>query len=267
MDWREFAFCIKLAEGAVTQIEAVGLPEEEYQTLRCRYIKNHEQFFDEECRKNNAPQRFLAIYCRMACDLYEEYQRKGVEEQIFWDTFADLHFWCENYYREYGVYGIGAYDWFWRHMDMTVFRLGRLQFEQMKMEYSVGQGEDCIKKGTPVINIHIPQGEPLKWERCRESIAEAQRRFGRERPYVCHTWMLFPQLIECLAPSSNILEFQKHFHLLEIDFKEKEAEERLYGKVLEHVSEYQEQTSLQVEAKKYLMSGRCLGNGWGKWME
>lgn len=263
MDWKEFACGISLSKEAVEQIEEVGMTEAQYEQMRGLYCLDHELFFQEECEKDKAAQRFLAFYSRMACDVYEKYKKEGIEEGIFWDTFQDLRFWSENYYQEHGSYGIGAYDWFWRHMDMTVFRLGRLQFEQMKMGYTVGKGEKTILQGTPVINIHIPQGEPMEWDACQRSFAEAGRRFGWEKPYVCHSWLLYPGLKQFLKPSSNILEFQKHFYILEEDFKEKEAEERLFGKQYQSIEEYPQQTSLQKAVKKYLLEGNQMGNGWG----
>ena len=49
---------------------------------------------------------------------------------------------------------------------------------------------------------------------------------------------------------------------MQIDFNEREAEWRIFGKVLKNISEYPEKTQLQRSAKEYLLSGKCLGNGW-----
>ncbi|MBR2045049.1 MAG: hypothetical protein IJ958_02810, partial [Agathobacter sp.] len=127
-----------------------------------------------------------------------------------------------------------------------------------------GDGIETIPEGTSVINIHIPQGEPLIWSECEKSIQQAQRIWGDEIPYVCHSWLLYPDLKEILSEKSNIREFSKHFHVLQIDFKEREAEWRIFGKVLKNISEYPEKTNLQKSAKEYLLRGKCLGNGWSK---
>ena len=121
----------------------------------------------------------------------------------------------------------------------------------------------CLEKGTPVINIHIPQGEPLTWKACEESIERAKKVWGEDMPYVCHSWLLYPGLDEALGKKSNIREFRKHFKVLQTDYKEREAEWRVFGKVLKNVAEYPEETSLQKKVKEYLLSGRVLGNGWG----
>ena len=81
---------------------------------------------------------FLWIYSHMACEVHSCYIEQNIPEEFFWDTFQDIAFWCDNYKKEYGQTGLGEYGWFIRHIDMTLFRLGRLQFEVMEMEYGVG---------------------------------------------------------------------------------------------------------------------------------
>jgi len=69
-------------------------------------------------------------------------------------------------------------------------------------------------------------------------------------------------LDEVLSEQSNIREFRKHFKVLRTDYNEREAEWRIYGKVLKNIVDYPEETGLQKRAKEYLLSGKCLGNGW-----
>lgn len=230
-----------------------------------RFRKSDYRGFCKEVRKTEDYRiRFLYYFCRFACETFEDYRREEISEQIFFDTFADLRFWCENCYQEFGEYGIEEARWFWRLFDRTVFRLGRLQFEKMEAERELPGGDWPIKKGEAVINVHIPQGEPLDWQACEASFKTAYRWFGREMPYICHSWLLFPGLKEILPDSSNIIRFQNHFEILDVDYLEQEAEWRIFSKVREDVRLYPEQTFLQREAKKYLLSGKKMGNGWGR---
>lgn len=263
MQWREFAAQIRLPEEAIRQIEQAGLTDEKYKNIKFIYDRDHELFFEKALKRPDAPLHFLAVYCRMACDTYDRYRECKVDEAIFWDTFQDIRFWCENYKNEYGSYGIGAFDWFWRHIDMTLFRLGRLQFEQMKMEYAVGKDADFLPQGSEVINIHIPQGEKLDMTACQESLERAYARYGKKHPYVCHSWLLYPGLKKVLKETSNILQFQKLFRIIQVDYKEREAEWRIFGKVKNVIAKYPEDTSLQRGVKEYLLKGNTLGNGWG----
>ena len=242
---------IKLGDNHRNAVLEMKFDKQECECLYRLYKKNHNVFFEEVLKKEKSGLWFLWLYSNMACEVYERYREAGISEQIFWDTFQDIRFWCENTEREYGTLGLAVYEWFYRHIDMVLFRFGRLQFE--KMEHS---------EISEVINIHIPQGEPLVWEACEKSIKMAKKFWGDDKPYVCHSWLLYPGLDGILSETSNIREFRKHFKVLQTDYKEREAEWRVFGKVLKNVVEYPEDTSLQKRVKEYLLSGKCLGNGW-----
>lgn len=259
--------------------------ETECERLCELYKMDHNEFFQEVLKKEESNLWFLWLYSNMACEVYERYKKEGIAKQVFWDTFQDIRFWCENTEREFGIMGLAVYEWFYRHIDMVLFRFGRLQFEVMKLEETVIDKENivkdncfsreqrknggnkykrtmCIEKGTQVINIHIAQGEPLTWEACEKSIKLAKAFWGEDKPYVCHSWLLYPGLDEVLSETSNIREFRHHFKVLQVDYREREAEWRVFGKVLKNVVEYPEETSLQRRVKEYLLAGKSLGNGW-----
>ena len=287
MNIREFWDGIKLGENHRNAALEMKFDEQECGRLYQLYKKNHEEFFEEVSKKEESGLWFLWLYSNMACEVYEQYREAEISEQVFWDTFQDIRFWCENTEREYGILGLAVYEWFYRHIDMVLFRFGRLQFEKMEMEYSVTEelsdvaesfslpiknmvkekeyinGKKVkIEKGTGVINIHIPQGEPLNWEECKKSLEAVNHFWGEDKPYVCHSWLLYPGLDAVLSEKSNIREFRKHFEVLQVDYKEREAEWRVFGKVLKNVVEYPENTSLQKRVKAYLLEGKSLGNGW-----
>ena len=287
MEVTEFWDGIKLGQNHRRAVLEMDFEEQECERFYELYKKNHNDFFEEVLNKEESGLWFLWLYSNMACEVYEQYREEGISEQIFWDTFQDIRFWCENTEREYGTLGLAVYEWFYRHIDMVLFRFGRLQFEKMEMGYSVteevsGAKKDfsllkqdtekneeysiarktTIEKGTAVINIHIPQGEPLTWEECEKSLETVKQFWGSDKLYVCHSWLLYPGLDEVLSEKSNIREFRKHFKVLQVDYKEREAEWRVFGKVLKNVVEYPEETSLQKRVKEYLLSGKCLGNGW-----
>lgn len=240
--WDGIELGIKHREAALKK----QFDDKECERLYELYKENHKQFFDDVSKKESCELWFLWLYSQMACKVYEAYLDAKISDRIFWDTFMDIRFWCENAEKEFGILGIREYEWFYRHIDMRLFRFGRLQFEDMDTE----------------INIHIPQGAPLIWEECEKSINRAKEFWGDTKTFVCHSWLLFPGLDEILHEKSNIRKFKKHFNVLRIDYNEREAEWRVFGKVLKNISEYPEETFLQREMKKYLLSGKCLGNGW-----
>lgn len=71
-----------------------------------------------------------------------------------------------------------------------------------------------------VLMIHIPPSGPLDAQESEESVAAAVESFKRWYPeepvhaFVCHSWLLDPQLAEYLRPDSNIIRFQRRFDLL-----------------------------------------------------
>lgn len=245
MNITEFWVGIRLGEKHKEAASKMDFDEQECGRLYKLYEKDHKEFFEEVLKKDESSLWFLWLYSQMACEAYERYKDAGISDEVFWDTFMDIRFWCENAEREFGILGIKEYEWFYRHIDMVLFRFGRLQFEDMDTE----------------INIHIPQGTPLIWEECEKSIEAAKKFWGKDKTFVCHSWLLYPGLDEVLHKDSNIRIFRSHFEILRTDYNEREAEWRVFGKVLKNISEYPEETSLQRKIKKYLLSGKTLGNG------
>jgi hypothetical protein len=80
--------------------------------------------------------------------------------------------------------------------------------------------KEVVKKGDAVLGIHISAGVPLAMEACKESMARALEFFPRVlsdvdfKAFTCETWFLDPTLRKFCKPNSNIVQFQKRFHLL-----------------------------------------------------
>lgn len=81
--------------------------------------------------------------------------------------------------------------------------------------------------------------------------------------FICHSWLLDPELCEVLNPESNIIQFQSQFNIYEVDKSSKEAEERIFSKLSMTPQEYEENTQLQRRAKAFLIAGGKLGSGYG----
>lgn len=247
MDLLQFCTKTGIPDEAILQLQEMNIPETVYEQNKALYEEDDEAFYRLILKEPDAMEQFFYYYTRFACETYDKYKEAGISEDIYWATFEDICIWVKHCKGENGVYGIATYDWFWRLFRLKVFRFGRLQFEE---------DENCIW-------VHIPQGGPLIWSQCKESIETAYQWFGKGKEYICHSWLLNPALKEVLPEGSNILEFQKHFNVIRIDYKEREAEWRVFGPVLRVVADYPENTTLQRNIKEYLLSGKVLGNGWG----
>ncbi len=270
---REFYQGISLAPKAIQALEefqAREWVEVSYERHKKLFYENQEQYFQELRELPDGRLWFLYEYCRMACEVWEKYQQEGIGESIYWDTFSDIRIWCENCVTQYGTYGLAQYDWLFRHIKMTLFRLGRLQFEiPGEMELSSIPKSWSEKEKDPerdLLFVHIPQGEPLLLDSCKNSFSQAEKFFGKGKKcpiFLCHSWLLGEHLKKLLSSDSNIMEFQKLFQIVEQDYETREAEERIFGQTREYPEEYPENTSLQVRAKEFLLKGGQLGNGFG----
>ena len=162
MDLREFCQGIGLMPEAAEKVLHLNMPQEEYQMFREVFARDKKEFYDLVLGRENYRMQFLYLYCRMGLEAYEKYVEKDISREIFFDTFRDLTYWCENCFSEYGEYGINEYHWFFRHIELRIFRLGRLQFEQLPSEWEFPYDQNRqVKKGDPVISIHRVVSETL----------------------------------------------------------------------------------------------------------
>lgn len=95
--------------------------------------------------------------------------------------------------------------------------------------------EPVLAEGLPVINVHIPQGEPLIQEDVHQSLINALRFFTREghptpfHAFICKAWVLDPQFDIILRRPSNILDYQDLFHLYPVVRNEQAGLRSIYG--------------------------------------
>ncbi|MGI5894485.1 MAG: acyltransferase domain-containing protein [Candidatus Merdivicinus sp.] len=208
-----------------------------------------EAVFQQENRYELCLELFTALFD----ELKERYQKLGISEQIYRDTRSDLEIWRGNCRRMYGVDGLANYRWLQNHLDLKLFRLGRLQFEPV------------VNEGRIALNVHIPQGEPLVYEACRESYRQAYAFYhGMTDRFVCHSWLLSPVLQELLPESSNIVRFQKDFEITHYDPNDRQCEERVFGEISDDYGSYPQKTSLQRAVREKLLRGEPIGAAQGE---
>ncbi len=248
---------------ALARLNSLAISETEYSEKKRLFREDREQFFQQVLEHKNYYLYFFYYYSRFAVDLYPLYQERSISDEIYYATFSDLTIWANNCYEQYGEYGIHHYWWLTRHMDLKLFRLGRLQFELSASEWEFEYNNLTINHDTEVISVHIPEGEKLTAELVDDSFRQAFQFWGEDYLYICHTWLLFPELNKILKADSNILAFQNRFQIIQSDYEWREAESRIFNRVLEAIFQYPEKTSLQKSAKEYLLKGNALGRGLG----
>ena len=161
MNIQELEKRIKLPEAAGKAVDQIKITEAEYQEQKQIFDRNLEEFIDKWKNRENKYEWALKFYLMLCCETYEVYKEKGIAGEIFDKTFYDITIWCEECYRKYQIYGLEEIGWIAQSVKMNLFRLGRLQFEPYILKENLKCKSGILKRGTEVLNVHIPAGEPL----------------------------------------------------------------------------------------------------------
>jgi hypothetical protein len=177
---------------------------------------------------------FFYVYVFLAAlPAVREYHRsRSISDEVSWATLADLGRNVGIYRRIHGRGGFDGQNWLTLHFRGIIYQLGRLQFNHGRVWWDDATLEALgapFRKGEPALGVHIPETGPMTPEACDESFRLAPEFFARhfpEQPYrfaTCGSWLLDPQLAEYLPGDSNIVRFQRRFHLLPPDGRNSDA--------------------------------------------
>lgn len=166
---------------------------------------------------------YVWVFLSTISDLRKYHSRRGIPEEITWATLAELG--TQMWYRRSicGDGGLHTQEWVTAHFRGVLYRLGRLLFERQRIWFDAERdgGDRPPRRGAWALGVHIPRGR-LTPESCDKSFMQACAFFSRyfpEEPYLfatCVSWVLDDQLRAYLSPGSNILRFQRRFHLLSL---------------------------------------------------
>lgn len=189
----------------------------------------------------------------LVCDYsYDEYQKRGISEDIFVATMKFCTRFLHEYYATWNTYKYVWTWWFPRQTTLQEFRIGALEYE-------------FVDGDEREIAVHIPSDADMSVASIQNSLHEfyafRAEFFGdwKNVTLTCDSWMMVPELKELLGNESKIVAFQ---NLFEIDSVDREAT-WFMGWIYpghETVDEnLPEKTTLQRELKKYLLSGKKFG--------
>lgn len=304
---------IKIPAGAVEELEIVHTAVREEPVLQQIFTDFYEQtavrgewFRDwtmlpmhpdvvERFGEDRASMFYVLAYMAALPSVETEYHRRGISTEIFDATMLDIGIWLDRIHAVRGRWYFNQFMWIWRHMELRIFRLGRLQFclepydwhatayrhrvsgrylvlsgpeiplradghalgaglrrgaeppPESEAWYAVFEETDDGWRGNPVhpmgyarrepvfllktewecvlrrgdwqLELHIPRGESMSVEACRDSFRQAEAFFAHhcpDRSYRiahCHTWFFTPQIQSFVSPESNIIRFQREFYL------------------------------------------------------
>lgn len=206
---------------------------------------------------DNRQIKILSCMLFCAAELYAWYREKGISEEIYFDTMKCFTRFIEECKTMTGVYAFDRDWWTSRQVGGTLFRIGALEYEMKEFN------------GQPVISLHIPSDANFTEESCNSSIAMAKDFFATyfeeyaDADYICHSWLLAPELKELLCENSNILKFQRRFKIQKVDYGDTGYIEWVYKVKNCAIQDLPEKTSLQKRMKQYLLQSNQIGLGLG----
>ena len=202
--------------------------------------------------------KILACMLKVSADVYEIYKDKGISDDIYFATMKCYTRFIDETYQMTGKLYFDRYWWTTRQAGLHLFRIGEL-------EYEIKHIDDEI-----VIGIHIPSDVDFSPSAIDESLASAKQFFSEHYPelskaeYRCHSWLLDKQLRKMLKGSSNILNFQNRFEIFDVGEIGTDFIEWLYNTRTTDYDTLPDNTSLQRNIKKHILSGGVIRNAYGK---
>ncbi len=211
----------------------------------------------------------LVLLLAQAVDVFEIYKKMQIQEQIYYDTMSAFTRFLNESKMQCGQYKFDREFWAYRHVNMSIFRIGELEFEFRKCpEDIIINKKKIVYKDENVIAVHIPSDAKLTCENCNNTYIKAREFYSKHYKqysnayFTCKTWLLSPQLKKLLSKSSNILNFEKYYTIY--GFEESDQFKNwVFGHEEMKVEDYPENTSLQRAVKKHVLQGGKIGVGSG----
>ncbi|MBU5461225.1 acyltransferase domain-containing protein [Lachnoclostridium sp. MSJ-17] len=202
--------------------------------------------------------KIFACMLKASADVYEIYKSKGISDEIYFATMKCYTRFIDETYRMTGKLYFDRYWWTTRQSGCHLFRIGELECEIKHID------------GDIVIGIHIPSDVDFSPSAIDVSLVSARQFFSNHYPklsnaeYRCHSWLLDRQLKEMLNDSSNILSFQNRFEIFDEGEVGTDFIEWLYNTKSTDYAALPENTSLQRNMKKHILSGGIIRNAYGR---
>ncbi|MGN1203043.1 MAG: acyltransferase domain-containing protein [Eubacterium sp.] len=202
--------------------------------------------------------KILTCMLKASADAYEIYKAKGISDKIYFDTMKCYPRFIDETYKMTGKLYFDRYWWTTRQAGCHLFRIGELEYEMKHIDDKI------------VIGIHIPSDADFSPAAVDKSLMKAKEFFVEYYPnlanaeYRCHSWLLDSHLKGMLNENSNIISFQNRFEIFDVGEADTEFIEWLYNSKPTDYSALAENTSLQKNMKRHLISGGVIRNAYGR---
>lgn len=199
--------------------------------------------------------KILSCELKASSNIYDFYKIKGIPDEIYIETMKCYTRFIKETYQMTGKLYYDRFWWTTRQAGGHLFRIGALEYEI-----------------TPnnIIEIHIPSDSDFSPSSVDESIKSSIDFFKKYFPelkikeYQCHSWLLDNNLQKMLKEDSNILSFQRRFEIIDEGEKDDSIIEWLFQTKSHDYTNLKEDTYLQRNVKKYLLSGGVIKSSSGR---
>ncbi len=137
------------------------------------------------------------------------------------------------------------------------------------VELAEAEWERVLAPGDPVLDLHIPAGDPLTPGACRASIEQAREFFPRHLPdhpfrgMACWAWLLDPAFRVILPADANIVRFQDLFHRFPVPGNTGQVLERIFGEKRPDLTHAPRGNRLREAVTAYLARGGTFAGAGG----
>lgn len=144
---------LDLPEAALTALERFEIPEDTAARLKPLFQTDFKEFEDQARKEPDADLLVLALYLRWAMDTHFLYAIRGMEWDIFFDTFRDMTASCRSFTSRTGKPGLDDWEKIGLGIQMKRFRLGGVEFSVAALEEAQEVKGKPYPAGTKVLEV------------------------------------------------------------------------------------------------------------------
>jgi hypothetical protein len=123
-----------------------------------------------------------------------------------------------------------------------------------------------LKPGDPLLDVHIPAGEPMDDAACMDAYGQAMRFYPRTfgyhpKGFICWSWLFEPKFQDLLPPTSNIVKFQDRYHRFPVASGDHEIFYRIFPETPKDYSKGPRDTFIRRAILDYYRAGNKFTGG------
>lgn len=210
-------------------------------------------------------QMVFAYYCFAL--LEEKYDKAGLPKELYNETVQDFRFRVYECREVYHFNGIFVAWWYWIFCNLSLHKLGTMEFERTVADFDYDGKGVSVRKGDPIIAIHIPPKFKMSRQTVTEALKESYRFYGfrGKVAYQCDSWLLYPDFEDVFVKGGNVSEFRTFFDVFRARHYETFEDCWRLFKVgeIQDLETLPAETRLQRNMLHHLKAGGKTGDGFG----